>query len=191
MSAPSSATPDLRDRVSLRAAGAEDEPLLLRVYAATRAQEMNLVPWDDAQKQAFIRMQFDAQHRHYTSHYPGARFEVILLDGEPVGRLYLAQLETEFRIMDVAVLPENRRAGIGSLVVEEVLKEAQAASVPVTMSMETYNPSLPLFERMGFHATKVDPLTAFMVWKPISAGDGNVPPGASPQDTLDIVEPTE
>jgi GNAT superfamily N-acetyltransferase len=173
----------------LRAAGAEDRPLLLRVYAATRSQEMDLVPWDDAQKQAFIRMQFDAQHRHYTSHYPGARFEVILLDGEPVGRLYLAQLETELRIMDVAVLPENRRAGIGSLVVGDVLKEAHAAGIAVTMSIETYNPSLPLFERMGFHATKVDPLTALIVWKPISAGDGNVsPPGPTPQET---VEPTE
>ncbi len=44
--------------ISLRPITAEDVDFLYRVYASTRADEMKLVDWDDAQKRAFLEMQF-------------------------------------------------------------------------------------------------------------------------------------
>jgi hypothetical protein len=46
---------------TLRPVQEEDEALLLEIYASTRADEMALVPWNGAQKQAFLHMQFSAQ----------------------------------------------------------------------------------------------------------------------------------
>src|SRR4028119_657085 len=77
--------------VTLRPIRDEDREFLFRVYAATREEELAPVPWTPEQKEAFLRMQFDAQHAYYQEHYAGADFDVALADGEAVGRPYLAR----------------------------------------------------------------------------------------------------
>ena len=134
----------------LRAVRAEDRDFLLRVYASTRAEELALTDWDEAQKQAFLAQQFEAQHHHYQTHYQGARFDLILLDSEPVGRLYVARWKEEIRIMDIALLPEYRNGGIGSGLLRELLEEAAATSRRLTIHVERYNPALRLYRRLGF-----------------------------------------
>jgi acetyltransferase (GNAT) family protein len=69
-----------------------------------------LVLWSDEQTEAFLRQQFDAQDAHYRT-YDNARSDVIEINGEPVGRLYVARWDDEIRIMDIALLPEHRGAG--------------------------------------------------------------------------------
>ena len=97
--------------VTTRAITPEDEPFLRRVYASTREEELSVIPWDDAQKDAFLRMQFDAQHRYYQDNFPEASFDVILVDGRPVGRLYVDRRADEIHIIDIALLPEARAPG--------------------------------------------------------------------------------
>ena len=104
--------------VTTRAIRPEDEHFLRRVYASTREEELAIVPWDDAQRGAFLRMQFDAQHRYYLEQYPLAAFEVILREARPVGRLYVHRGEDEILIIDIALLPEARGAGIGGAMLE-------------------------------------------------------------------------
>jgi hypothetical protein len=58
-------------------------------------------------------MQFAAQQRHYQEHYADASFRVILRDGVPAGRLYVARWPTEIRIVDIALLPQYRNRGSG------------------------------------------------------------------------------
>ena len=80
----------MTDAVELRPARPQDAELLFRVYASTRAEELSVVAWDDEQKEAFLRAQFDAQDRWYREHYERASFDVVLIGGEPGGRLYVA-----------------------------------------------------------------------------------------------------
>ncbi len=135
---------------TLRTIRAEDRDFLLRVYASTRAEELALTDWDEAQKRAFLAQQFEAQHHHYQTHYRGARFDLILLDSEPIGRLYVARWKEEIRIMDIALLPEYRNGGIGSGLLRELLEEAAATSRRLTIHVERYNPALRLYRRLGF-----------------------------------------
>ena len=44
----------MTDAVTFRPIRPEDEPFLCRLYASTRADEMALVDWDEAQKEAFL-----------------------------------------------------------------------------------------------------------------------------------------
>lgn len=134
----------------LRATCAEDRDFLLRVYASTRAEELALTDWDEAQKRAFLAQQFEAQHHHYQTHYQGARFDLILLDSEPVGRLYVARWREEIRIMDIALLPDYRNRGIGGGLLRDLLAEAAATSRRLTIHVERYNPALRLYRRLGF-----------------------------------------
>ena len=58
----------MTDAVELRPARPQDAELLFRVYASTRAQELSVVAWDERQKEAFLRAQFEAQDRLYRRH---------------------------------------------------------------------------------------------------------------------------
>jgi ribosomal protein S18 acetylase RimI-like enzyme len=135
---------------TLRAVRAEDRGFLQRVYASTRAEELALTGWDETQKQAFLAQQFEAQHHHYQTHYQGARFDLIVLDSEPIGRLYVARWKDEIRIMDIALLPAYRNGGIGSGLLRDLLEEAAATSRRLTIHVERYNPALRLYRRLGF-----------------------------------------
>ena len=135
---------------TLRAVRAEDRDFLQRVYASTRAEELALTGWDETQKQAFLAQQFEAQHHHYQTHYQGARFDLVLLDSEPIGRLYVARWKDEIRIMDIALLPAYRNGGIGGRLLRDLLEEAATANRRLTIHVERYNPALRLYRRLGF-----------------------------------------
>jgi ribosomal protein S18 acetylase RimI-like enzyme len=120
------------------------------VYASTRAEELAVVPWDDAQKDAFLRMQFDAQDAWWRENYAEASFDVILADGEPAGRLYVHRGPSEIRIVDIALLPEHRGGGIGTSLLRELFTEADESGKSVTIHVERMNPALRLYERLGF-----------------------------------------
>ena len=91
-----------------------DMPFLLRLYATTRMHELAQVPWTDVQKAAFIVQQFTAQHEHWQANYTDTTWDLILRDDEPIGRLYVSRWLEEIRIIDIALLPEYRNAGIGT-----------------------------------------------------------------------------
>jgi GNAT superfamily N-acetyltransferase len=129
---------------------AGDEEFLCRVYASTRAEELAAVPWDEAHKDAFLRAQFAAQHRWYAEHYTGASHDIVLVGGEPAGRLYVHRGEAEIRIMDIALLPAHRGNGIGTALLLDLLSEADAAGKRLTVHVERVNPALRLYERIGF-----------------------------------------
>jgi ribosomal protein S18 acetylase RimI-like enzyme len=95
-------------------------------------------------------MQFTAQQTHYGSRYPNAVHCLILKDGRPVGRVYVSREEEVIRILDITVLPAERSAGIGTTVLEEIMDDGRATGRPVQIYVENYNPSLKLFERLGF-----------------------------------------
>lgn len=136
--------------LSLRPVRDEDMEFLLRLYATIRADELAMVPWTDAQKEAFVRQQFEAQHAWWTEHYPGASFDLVLLDGEPIGRLYVDRWEREIRIVDIALLPEHRGGGLGTRLLRRVFAEGDAAGKPVSIHVEMFNPARRLYERLGF-----------------------------------------
>lgn len=138
------------DRLSLRPVGPEDVEFLYQLYASTREEELSVVPWTPEQKDAFLRQQFQAQHAHWSEHYPAASFDLVLEDGEPVGRLYVDRWPREIRVVDIALLPRHRRGGIGTALLRRVLDEGDAAGKPVSIHVEMFNPARGLYERLGF-----------------------------------------
>lgn len=152
--------------VSLRPVRESDVDLLFAIYASTRTEELAQVDWDDAQKENFLRMQFDAQRSFYESGYPGAEFTIILVDGRPAGRLYVHCREREIRIMDLALLPEFRQRGIGTGLLKGVLAEGERTARPVTIHVESFNPAQRLYERLGFAKVAGNGVYHLLEWKP-------------------------
>jgi GNAT superfamily N-acetyltransferase len=149
----------------LRPATPEDGRFLRAVYAATRADELALVPWSDEQKRTFTDMQFDAQDADYRRNYPDAQYSIIEVQGEPAGRLYVDRSEKEIRIIDIALLPEHRRAGIGTKLLRELQDEARTAGKVLTIHVEKFNPALRLYHRLGFQQIEDKGVYLFLEWK--------------------------
>ena len=124
-----------------------DSTFLFALYGTSREDEMAAVPWTEGQKAAFLQTQFEAQHQHYIAKYPTGSFQLIRYDGENIGRLYLCELDDEIRIIDISIMPEQRGKGIGGKVVSDILRDA---AKPVTIYLESFNPSQALFKRLGF-----------------------------------------
>jgi GNAT superfamily N-acetyltransferase len=134
----------------LRPIGPDDTDFLFRLYAGTRDAELGAVPWNAEQKEAFLRQQFGAQSHHYLHNYPGASLDLVLLEGEPVGRLYVARWESEIRIMDITLLPAHCGQGHGGALLGALLAEADQAGKKVSIHVESFNPARRLYQRLGF-----------------------------------------
>jgi len=151
--------------LTLRPITPEDEAFLFEVYAGTRREELAQVPWDEAQKQAFLTFQFNAQHQHYRDTFAAADFHVILDEGVPVGRLYVDRRADEIRILDIALLPEHRGRGMGSALLDALL--AEAAGKPVSIFIERHLPrTRRFFERLGFEEAEDQGVSVLMEWRP-------------------------
>lgn len=153
--------------LTLRPIRPADESFLYRVYASTRTDELaQLIDWDDAQKEAFLRMQFTAQHTFYQQQFADAAFDIILLNKKPIGRLYLDRRADEIRIIDIALLPTYRNRGIGSQFLKRIMAEATDANVAVRIHVEQMNPALRLYERLGFQHIDENGVYYLMEWRP-------------------------
>jgi ribosomal protein S18 acetylase RimI-like enzyme len=152
--------------ITLRDVLPEDESFLFEVYASTRAQEMAAVPWDDEQRKAFLTMQFVAQHSHYREKFPDATYSVILRDDLPIGRLYVLREQDEIQVLDITVLPEYRNSGAGTSLLRNLIQEAANLEKRVLIYVETFNPSLRLFERLGFKSIAEEGFNFMMEWRP-------------------------
>lgn len=137
-------------QISLRSVTPADDAFLRGLYAATRQAELAQIGWDDAQVAAFLRLQFDAQHRHYLERFPLATFDVVEVDGRAAGRLYVARGPAEIRVVDIALLPEVRGLGAGTLLVEALITESMAVGVPIVLHVERGSRAVFWYLRMGF-----------------------------------------
>ncbi|HEU4558967.1 MAG TPA: GNAT family N-acetyltransferase [Longimicrobium sp.] len=136
--------------VTLRPITDADLPFLLQLYGTTREAELAQVPWSDEQKAAFVLQQFEAQHAWWQQHYTGARWDLVLVGGKPAGRLYVDVWEREIRVVDIAMMPEHRGRGIGSILLRRIFREGDALGKPVSIHVEVFNPARRLYDRLGF-----------------------------------------
>jgi ribosomal protein S18 acetylase RimI-like enzyme len=157
--------------VALRDVTAADTEFLVAVYASTRADELAVVPWDDAAKGAFIRMQFAAQDSYWRAQKPGAQFAVVTVGDEPAGRLYVDRLPAEIRIVDIALLPAYRGRGIGTSLLCDVLAEGRRAQLPVTIHVEHFNRARTLYDRLGFTQISTTGVYDLLELRPATALD--------------------
>ena len=156
----------IESRPDLRPAGPDDAELLYRIYASTREDELAVVPWDGSAKEAFLRMQFAAQDRYYRANFPDASYDLIISGEEVLGRLYVDRGEAAWLVLEIALLPEHRRKGIGTRLLTDVLAEAEAAAKPVQMHVERFNPAQRLYDRLGFRQIADEGVYLRLEWKP-------------------------
>jgi GNAT superfamily N-acetyltransferase len=101
-------------------------------------------------------MQFDAQDRSYRASFPDASFDLVLVDGSAMGRLYVDRGGDVIRVIDIALLPEHRGRGIGTGLLERVLAEAHLSGRAVRLNALRGSRVLALYSRLGFSVRDED-----------------------------------
>lgn len=158
-----------QESIEFRPISEEDNEFLYKLYASTRAEEMTLTGWNEIDIEQFLRMQFNLQHTQYLENYKkDGTFEIILLKGEPAGRLYVQRKKDDIRIVDISLLPEFRRQGTGAKIIKSLINEADQKKLPLSLHVEQFNPALGLYERLGFEKKDLTGIYFFMVRTPIS-----------------------
>ena len=156
----------LTQAFTLRPETDADIAFLMRLYASTREEEMAPVPWSAEQKQAFLASQFQAQRQHYRKFFADSAFGVIEQRGEPAGRLYLQVRQTQLHIIDIALLPDWRRRGIGTAILQALQAAGRDCGKGVGIMVEKFNPALRLYRRLGFTDIADHEVYLEMEWRP-------------------------
>ena len=137
-------------QIQLRSITDNDSEFLYQVYRSTREEEMALTGWTEEEIEHFLRMQFKFQNASYFKDYHNATFDIILYNNIPVGRFYVDRGKNEIRIIDIALLPQYRRKGIGSQILKDLLEEAKQQQGLLSLHVEYNNPAMILYEKLGF-----------------------------------------
>lgn len=152
--------------ITYRPISEKDSPLLFTIYCSAREEELATLDWTQQQKQAFLKMQFEMQHRYYKLHYKDARFELILKDNQVIGRLYTEYWQSQIRLIDIIILPNYRHQGIATQIIKRLQAEARASSRVLSLHVEKNNPALNLYSRLDFQQILDKDIHWFMQWLP-------------------------
>ena len=151
--------------LTLRPEQPADESFVYQLFAETRFADVVRLPWDRAQKEAFLHQQFQLQTAHYQTYYPTAAFSIIQLGLHRIGRLYVNRTNNEIRVIDITLSPEYRCRGIGHGLLQDLLSEAKATGKAVRLHVERWNPALRLYHRLGFCEIQDEGVYLEMEWR--------------------------
>ena len=125
-----------------------------------------LPQWSQQQKAEFLEFQFNAQRGHYREHYPDASYSIVERSRTAIGRLYVATLAEEMRLMDVTLSPEVRNRGLGRWLCQRVIAAARENGKIVSLHVEDDNPAKRLYQRLGFVSVADVSFYKLMHWAP-------------------------
>ena len=153
--------------VLLRPVNDADQEFLIGVYASTRAAELAQVDWDENQKDAFIRWQYEMQKQEYDARFPSARYEIILVDGAPAGRIWVGTNDEEIRLLDIALLTEFQNRGVGTQLLRQLMEEATRTNKVLRHMVFVLNDNaFRFYERLGFRTIEDVGGYKHMEWLP-------------------------
>jgi ribosomal protein S18 acetylase RimI-like enzyme len=89
---------------------------------------------------------------------------------QPIGRLLLSFLPEEIRLVDIALLPEFRRQGIGAGLVAWVQAQASATGKAVRLHVAPESAARRLYERLGFSLLEDRQSHLLLEWLPPPGG---------------------
>ena len=155
--------------LAVRPALVQDEIFLYELYVAIRGPLFALAPVTPTQREHLLRMQFRAQLSSYTQQFPNSCYHIVLLDSKPVGRLWVAPVTGGLHLVDIAIHPSLQSKGLGTVLVKRLQQEAEKAKLPITSTVDRFNPeSLRFHRRNGFTIVREELLNYYMEWRPLT-----------------------
>jgi ribosomal protein S18 acetylase RimI-like enzyme len=159
-----------RFAIAYRPEREDDLGLLAALYASARGEAFAGLGWPPEMLAAFLDQQFRAQHAQYRVAYPAAEWLIVEADGAAAGRLAVERREASLHLIDIALVAERRGGGLGGAILADLIGEADALGLPVSLQVDQANPARRLYERLGFRTLEVRPPYEWMERPPGEGG---------------------
>lgn len=132
----------------LRPASERDRPFLYRLHVMTMREVIEKTwGWDEEWQRAAFEKRFR-----------DSPYFVVEADDISVGTLCVERRPDCFYIVELQLLPAYQGRGIGSEVVQRIIRDAASEHLPVALSVVPANRRAKhLYERLGFEVTSVEP----------------------------------
>jgi ribosomal protein S18 acetylase RimI-like enzyme len=149
---------------TLRPATTADYAFLYDLYVATmKPYVTQLWGWDE-------RWQVE----HFGQRFAPDRLRLVMADGRQIGVLEVEERSSELFLANLRILPAFQRQGWGTRILRDLLLQAHAAGVPMTLQVLRVNyAARRLYERLGFRVIEETPTHYHM------SAQGREPPSAS------------
>jgi ribosomal protein S18 acetylase RimI-like enzyme len=91
------------------------------------------------------------QRREYDARFPDAEYNVIEIDEQRAGRIWVGRSDDEIRLLDIALLTEFQNRGAGTVLVRALINEARNTGKRLRHMVFVLNNNADRFyERLGF-----------------------------------------
>jgi ribosomal protein S18 acetylase RimI-like enzyme len=139
--------------IKLRDATGQDLDFAYSVLRASMREYVAQVwGWDEDFQQARFKLFFDP-----------LTVQIIVYDGEDVGVFKVLPEDDEVVLSQIYILPQYQNRGIGTKLIQSLLKSAHAEGKPVSLRALKVNPVHRLYERLGFELVKEDETYYYMI----------------------------
>jgi ribosomal protein S18 acetylase RimI-like enzyme len=150
----------LGSRLALRAASREDDPFLFRLFCSIREPDFAFL--GKMQREKLLEVQFAAQQKHYPANMPEAEHLIVLQDGGPIGRMTFVRRNDELHLAEIALLPEHRNQGVGSILMKKLIKGEVEQGHAIRLHVYKQSAAVRFYQRLGFVTAKDDGAYLFM-----------------------------
>jgi len=154
------------DSVTFRPATNADEEFMLELYQSSRGDDLRELGWEESRISEFLSFQYEAQQKFHQTDNQDAVDEIVIVEGQPAGRLIVERREHEIRCVDLAIVPAHRSVGLGTLLLHKLQNEARQLKKPLRLQVIRFSRAVNLFERMGFVRTSETGTHFQMEWRP-------------------------
>jgi ribosomal protein S18 acetylase RimI-like enzyme len=152
--------------LALRPAADADADFTQALYASTR-DDLRQLPLPPAQVAQLIAMQQRIHEAGQRAAYPNAEVMILEHEGVPAGRAVLDTTGSDWRLVELAVLPALRGHGLGAALLAALQARARAHGASIGLAvLRTNAAALGLYERAGFQLAGGNELQHQMVWTP-------------------------
>jgi ribosomal protein S18 acetylase RimI-like enzyme len=133
---------------TLRLANSDDAPLFYSVIDLTMREFILAIwgRWDEA------RVQSEALADSIS---PNS--QVIQVGNMAVGVLMVERFPTHIQLVQIYLLPEYQKLGIGTTLLQNLITEAKQSQIPVRLKVMAVNPAKLFYEQLGFIVTAKTP----------------------------------
>lgn len=130
--------------LSFRPATDDDYEYMYALNKATMQAyvEQTFGAWDD-----------DAMRRRFSEYFRPWATRILAIDGRDAGYLEVILEDEEYQevhLSNIRIAAEYQGQGIGTRLISEVVRDAHARGLPVTLRVLKANPARHLYERLGF-----------------------------------------
>jgi GNAT superfamily N-acetyltransferase len=129
------------NNISLRKATATDSEFAYQTKKATFKPYLEQVrPWDEEEQRMLHARRFASQD-----------FQVIQVSGVDAGILAMVRQADCVKVNQIFILPEYQSQGIGAACMQQIIKDAACASLPVRLQVLKVNSrAIEFYKRLGF-----------------------------------------